>query len=64
MSLERIAMLLVLVGALNWGLVGALNLNVVEKATGNRAQYTKLVYIIVGLAAAFVAFKKLTAKSL
>jgi len=53
---------LVIVGALNWGLVGALNLNLVEKLTGNNASVTKLIYIIVGIAAVYVALKKLAGK--
>jgi len=64
MTLEKIALLLVIVGALNWGLVGALNLNLVEKATGNNAQYNKIVYILVGLAAVYVAVRKFSSKSL
>jgi uncharacterized membrane protein YuzA (DUF378 family) len=62
MTLEKIAMFLVIVGALNWGLVGALNLNLVEKLTGNNASVTKLLYIIVGIAAVVVAVKKLSGK--
>ena len=62
MTLEKIAMLLVIVGALNWGLIGGLNLNVVEKLTGNNASVTKLVYILVGVAAIFIAAKKLAGK--
>jgi uncharacterized membrane protein YuzA (DUF378 family) len=60
MTLEKIAMLLVIIGALNWGLVGGLNINLVEKVTGNRAQYNKLVYILVGAAAVYVAINKLS----
>jgi uncharacterized membrane protein YuzA (DUF378 family) len=62
MTLEKIAMFLVIIGALNWGLIGALNLNLVEKLTGNNASVNKLVYILVGLAALYVAVKKLSGK--
>jgi uncharacterized membrane protein YuzA (DUF378 family) len=62
MSLEKIAMFFVIIGALNWGLVGALNLNLVEKVSGGNASVTKLVYIIVGIAALYVAIKKLSGK--
>ncbi len=63
MKLEKIAMFLVIVGALNWGLIGALNLNLVEKLTGNNASATKLIYILVGVAALYVVLKKLSKKS-
>ncbi len=62
MTLHKIAMFLVIVGALNWGLIGALNFNLVEKLTGDNASLTKLVYIIVGVAAVYVAMKKLGGK--
>ena len=62
MTLEKIAMFLVIVGALNWGLIGALNLNIVDKLTGSNASFTKLVYILVGVAALYVAIKKLAGK--
>ncbi len=62
MTLEKIAMFLVIVGALNWGLVGALNLNLVEKLTGDNASVNKIVYILVGVAALYVAIKKLSSK--
>lgn len=38
------------VGALNWGLVGLLNLNVVEMLLGAGSLLTRVVYIVVGLA--------------
>lgn len=43
-----ISTILVLVGALNWGLV-ALNFNLVEKIFGVDSLLTNLVYIAVGL---------------
>jgi uncharacterized membrane protein YuzA (DUF378 family) len=58
MTLHKVAMFLVIVGALNWGLIGALNFNAVEKLTGNNASLVKLVYILVGVAAIYVALKK------
>lgn len=38
------------VGALNWGLVGLLNLNVVEMILGAGSLLTRVVYVVVGLA--------------
>jgi len=42
--------LLVVVGALNWGLVGAFNFNLVETVLGTWPMVEKAVYILVGLA--------------
>lgn len=56
-----LAEILVLVGALNWGLVGALGFNAVNKLLGAGTP-SKIVYIIVGAAALYlivsvIAFK-------
>lgn len=37
------------IAALNWGLVGLLNLNLVESLLGAGSMLTKLVYIVIGL---------------
>ncbi len=42
--------LLLVVGALNWGLVGAFNFNVVERLLGSVPHAVRIVYILVGLA--------------
>lgn len=41
------------VGALNWGLVGLLNMNLVETVLGAGSVLTRVVYIVVGLAGAW-----------
>jgi uncharacterized membrane protein YuzA (DUF378 family) len=53
--LETLANLLLVVGALNWGLVGlggfmGSNLNVVNMVLGSWPQVEWLVYVLVGLA--------------
>lgn len=50
-TLDTVAMLLVVVGALNWGLVGLLGLNVVEMLGMTVA---KIVYILVGVSGVLV----------
>ncbi|MDP2664387.1 MAG: DUF378 domain-containing protein [bacterium] len=50
-----IALLLVVVGALNWGLVGLLDMDLVAKIFGDMTSITKIVYIVVGLAGVYVA---------
>lgn len=46
-----VAWCLVLVGALNWGLVGLFNFNLVETLFGAWPMVVKVVYILVGLSA-------------
>ncbi len=48
--LNIIAQILVIIGALNWGLVGLINLNVVEAIFGAGTPITTIIYIIVGIA--------------
>jgi len=48
---------LVLVGALNWGLVGAFGFNLVEAILGSWPMVAKLVYILVGLSALYRAWQ-------
>lgn len=48
-NLQQVANILVIVGALNWGLVGLLNLNLVSTVLGSMAGLEKIVYILVGL---------------
>lgn len=50
---HMVAFVLLMVGGLNWGLVGLLHLNVVEMIFG-MGMLTSVVYILVGLSAAYV----------
>ena len=63
MDLNQVALVLVVVGALNWGLVGALDVNAVDKVTGlvvkDNKMVNRAVYVLVGLAALLVAYNKL-----
>ncbi|PJA90235.1 MAG: DUF378 domain-containing protein [Candidatus Magasanikbacteria bacterium CG_4_9_14_3_um_filter_32_9] len=47
---------LVIAGALNWGLVGFLNFNLVTFLFGDYAYLTRFIYIVVGLSAVYLIF--------
>lgn len=49
-ALNIITLVLVIVGALNWGLVGAFNFDLVAAIFGVDSSASNLVYILVGLA--------------
>ena len=53
-ALHVAACVLLWVGGLNWGLVGLLNLNVVNTLLGSVAPLEQIVYILVGLSAVYV----------
>lgn len=56
MKLSRpVALILVVVGGLNWGLVGLLGLDLVATLFGAMSVIAKLVYILVGVSAVYVA---------
>ena len=56
--LFKIAMVLVIIGSLNWLAVGSLGVNPVEKVLGKSSIWTRAVYIIVGLAAVSMMFSR------
>ena len=49
-----IAKVLVIVGALNWGLVGAMNFDLIERIFGHRTTMSRILYILVGISAIFL----------
>lgn len=49
--LHTLTYLLVIVGALNWGLVGLFDVNLVSSLLGDGSMSEKVVYILVGLSA-------------
>lgn len=53
-SLHMVAFLLVIVGGVAWGLVGLMNLNIVEMIVGG-GTLAKLIYIVVGASAVYLA---------
>jgi uncharacterized protein len=53
--LTLLAMVLVVVGGLNWGLVGLFNFDLVATIFGVQSFLSNLVYILVGLSAVYVA---------
>ena len=52
-TLEWIALVLTIVGGINWGLVGAFNFDLVAGIFGAGTTVTRIVYVVVGLAAIY-----------
>jgi len=48
-----VTFLLMAVGALNWGLIGLFDFNLVNTVVGSMPMLEKLVYVLVGLSAAY-----------
>lgn len=47
--IQKCALVLTIIGALNWGLIGIFNYNVVEALFGAHSFLTMAIYILVGL---------------
>jgi uncharacterized membrane protein YuzA (DUF378 family) len=61
-ALNAIALVLIIVGGLNWGLVGLFDFNLVAAIFGVDTLFTNLIYILVGISAiyAFILLKPVT----
>lgn len=54
-ALHYVAFALLVVGGLNWGLWALFNLNLVSTVLGSWPMLEKLVYILVGVSAVYIA---------
>ncbi|MGD0523444.1 MAG: DUF378 domain-containing protein [Candidatus Microgenomates bacterium] len=61
-GLRTLSKWLVLIGAVNWGLIGLLGVNLVTLLFGTWPFVVSLVYILVGVAGVWGVFAKFTKK--
>lgn len=47
--IDTIALVLVIIGAINWGLVGIFNFNLVDAIFGAMSVISRIIYILVGI---------------
>jgi hypothetical protein len=60
--LDWIVLILVIIGGLNWGLVGILGVDLVAAIFGVMTMLTRIVYSLVGLAALYMLVMTFTKK--
>ncbi len=48
-TIDTIALLLIIIGAINWGLIGIFNFNLVESIFGDFTLITRIIYCLVGI---------------
>lgn len=53
-ALDWVAIILLIVGGLNWGLVGALNFDLVKNIFGDMSLISRIVYSLVGISALYL----------
>lgn len=54
-NIDMLSIVLVIVGGLNWALIGLIDFNVVDSIFGKMSTLSRLVYILVGLSAVYLA---------
>ena len=53
---DAIAMILLIIGGLNWGLIGFFDFNLVAAIFGENTALTNIIYILVGISALWALF--------
>lgn len=56
-ALDIIATSLVVIGGLNWGLVGLLNFNLVATIFGDMTMLSRIIYTVVAICAIYLALQ-------
>lgn len=52
-SVDKLAYVLLVIGGINWGLVGAFKFNLVDEIFGVESALSRLIYVLVGLSALY-----------
>jgi len=55
-TVDWISMALLIVGGINWGLIGLFNFNLVGALFGPTSALTRLIYVVVGLCALYTIY--------
>ncbi len=54
-AVDWLALVLLIIGGLNWGLVGIFDFDLVAYVFGTFSTLSRIIYVIVGLAAVYIA---------
>jgi uncharacterized protein len=55
-TLDRIVLVLLIIGGINWGLVGGFDVNLVTQLFGPRSLPSRLIYIAIGIASLYAIY--------
>ncbi|NTV44363.1 MAG: DUF378 domain-containing protein [Candidatus Yonathbacteria bacterium] len=61
-ALDWVALILTVVGGINWGLVGAFEFDLVATIFGNMSALSRIVYVVVGISAIYLIVTVATKK--
>jgi len=48
-TVDTIALVLIIIGAINWGLIGLFNFNLVDAIFGSMSLISRIIYTLVGI---------------
>ena len=51
--LDVVCLILIIIGAVNWGLIGFFNLDLVSLIFGNMSMITRIIFAVVGIAGVY-----------
>lgn len=62
--LDVVCLILIIIGAVNWGLIGFFSLDIISVIFGNMSMISRIIYVVVGIAGIYslVLFWKLKAE--
>lgn len=49
-TLQKVALVFTIIGAINWGLIGFFDFNLVTVLFGDTSMLTRIIYMLVGIA--------------
>ncbi len=52
-TVQKILLVITIIGAINWGLIGLLDFNLVETILGVDSLFTNIIYVLVGVSGIF-----------
>lgn len=56
-TLDKLALVLMIIGGLNWGLVGIFKYNLVDEIFGVESALSRIIYTLVGVAALYALLR-------
>ena len=62
--LDVVCLILIIIGAVNWGLIGFFSLDIISVIFGNMSMISRIIYAVIGIAGIYslVLFWKLKAE--
>ncbi len=56
-GMYKVAMIILLIGGINWGLVGIFNFDLFAAISGDMSALSRLIYVIVGVSAIYLGIQ-------